>query len=209
MSRKDFRGVLAIGILVGFLVQPVITNFVNELTKQFGMTSGGLRVAFFAFFTILAPCALFVASLLGKLLPVLYQFAKFAAVGSLNSFMDLGIFNLETALYGGIPGAEIFAAFKAVSFLVATTNSFFWNKYWTFEAGGSVRAGEAAKFYGIAIAGAFLNVGMATFVKGLAPSALPINFWVNIVAPIAGIFTVLFWNFMGYKFFVFAKKTEG
>ena len=39
---------------------------------------------------------------------------------------------LEFALSGSVVlGALLFAIFKAISFVFATTNSFFWNKYWT------------------------------------------------------------------------------
>ncbi len=206
MNKKDIRNGLIIGAAVGLLSQPILANFAGPLASVEPLAGGTLRLAAFLFFLVLAPVALFVASLLGRTVPVLYQFAKFSAVGSLNSFVDLGIFNLETFLLGSLPGTAIFAVFKAISFLAATTNSYFWNKHWTFGAGGASSVGEVTKFYGVAIAGGLVNVGVATLTRAAAPEAISANLWVNIIAPVAGIFTALLWNFIGYKYFVFKEE---
>lgn len=206
MTKKDFLLVLVIGAAVGLLAQPIIANFAASIARFLPLSGWALRAGAFVFFLVVAPVALFIASLVGKLLPVLYQFAKFAAVGTLNSFVDLGIFNLETFLLGSLPGTALFAVFKAISFLCATTNSYFWNKFWTFGAGESAATGgEVAKFYGIAVAGGLVNVGVATLVRTASPGSIPANLWVNIIAPLAGIFAALLWNFIGYKYFVFRR----
>jgi putative flippase GtrA len=195
-SKKDFYFVTAIGVLVGLLSQLILSNF----TSKFPLPALEVRIGFFIFFTLIAPLALWVASLVGKILPTLYQFAKFCAVGALNSFVDLGVFNLETYLLGREPSGFIFAAFKAVSFFAATTNSFFWNRAWTFERGKKEGAAQGIKFYAIAILGGFINIGVATLVFKSGPSS---GVWLNIVSPLAGIFAALLWDFLGYKYFVF------
>jgi putative flippase GtrA len=200
--QKDFRNVSVIGALVGLFVQPIL---VNALGSDFPALAY-FRLIVFLGFTALAPLALWVLSLIGKKIPVIYQFGKFAAVGSLNSFVDLGVFNLLTAPWSGIPPTAIFSGLKALSFLAATTNSYAWNKWWTFASKDKVNAKEAVSFYAIAITGGFLNVGIATLVKKLAMPGVDLVLWNNIIAPIAGILVVLFWNFTGYKFFVFKKK---
>ena len=205
MNIKDFKLVAVIGGLVGLLSQPVLSNVIVRLQSAVPLPSLALRAGFFFFFLILAPLALWIASLLARVLPVIYQFAKFAAVGSLNSFVDLGVFNTEVILLGHLPGNVAFAVFKAISFLAATTNSFFWNKHWTFESKSGTQSKEVASFYAIAITGGLVNVGVATLVKAIEPAAIPPELWINIIAPIAGIFSTLFWNFAGYKFFVFKK----
>src|SRR3989344_7284626 len=205
MTKKDFWLSLIIGGAVGILFQPLISNFSGSVGKLANIPLIELRVIVFFVFLAGAPIALFIFSLLGRLIPVLYQFAKFASVGVLNTSIDLGIFNLQTFLYGALPGASIFAAFKAVSFLAATTNSFVWNKYWTFGAGSKPQVGEVFKFYAIAITGGFLNVGVATAVRIINPAFIPANMLVNFVAPLAGILVVFLWNFIGYKYIVFKK----
>jgi len=200
MTRKDLLCGLAIGAAVGLLGQPIIANNVQSPSLL-------VRVGFFVLMFLGAPAALAVASLIGRRFPSIYQFAKFAAVGVLNTTVDLGVFNVET-FFWALPGTVLFATLKAVSFLVATTNSFFWNKYWTFSSTSAATAGEVTKFYSIAIAGFFVNVGVATFVRVNQSSIISPEHWVNIVAPLTGILATLFWNYFGYKLFVF-KKAAG
>jgi putative flippase GtrA len=198
-KQKDFKLVTIVGGLVGILIQPMIQNLVAN-------PSFYLRIGAFVFFLVLAPFALMVAYFLSKIIPVVYQFAKFAAVGTLNSFIDFGVLNLLIFLTNIASGIG-FSIFKAISFLVATTNSYFWNKYWTFESGGSPQVKEAAKFYTIAIIGGFLNISVASFiVNGIArPEFISINLWANIGA-LGGILGAFIWNFLGYKFLVFKKQ---
>jgi putative flippase GtrA len=208
-GRKDFILVLIIGAAVGILIQPVLTNTGADalLRRALPAPGGWLRLIIFAFFLALAPLALGIAGVLGRRLPVIYQFAKFAAVGSLNTFIDLGTLNLQTFL-SGIPADAIsnltFGTFKTVSFLAATTNSFLWNKLWTFGDKSRPQAETIVKFYLITAVNAFLNVGVATAVKAAGPVlAISPELWVNVVAPVAGIFASFMGNFLGYKFLVF------
>ena len=202
--KKDFINVTAIGILVGLLAQPILAN-VPALENALAGNNALIRIGVLIAFAVLAPLALYMAYLLGKIIPVLYQFGKFAAVGVLNTFVDVGVFNLETFMYGAVPTGTMFAVMKGISFIGATTNSFFWNKYWTFKANGTAKAGETIKFYIVAIGGFLINVGVSTLVfksGGVNPSPL----WTNILSPAAGVAGAFLWDFLGYKFVVFAKK---
>lgn len=204
MRRGDWKAIFIIGAGVGLLIQPILAN--NLPAHDLVYLTPAARIAFFLFFLLLAPCALWIAKLVSKWFPQFYQFAQFAAVGTLNSFIDVGVFNLETFLYGtSLIGNGLFAVFKAVSFLCATTNSFVWNKYWTFGAEGKPKAGEVTGFYGIALVGWVLNVGVATLVKSAGPAT---HIWVNIVAPFAGIAASFIWNFLGYKYWVFKERPQ-
>ena len=133
-------------------------------------------------------------------------------MGTLNSFIDVGVFNLETFFFGtAAVSTTMFAVFKAISFLCATTNSFFWNKYWTFSSsstteGGGKQTKETVSFYVVAFIGWAVNVGVATLVKTLEPSGVAARIWVNIVAPVCGIAASFLWDFFGYKYLVFKNK---
>lgn len=202
MPRKDILPIVIVGMGVGVLIQPILAN-----TLPAGVpVTPAVRIALFVFFTLFAPFALWIASLFAKFLKGIYQFAQFAAVGTLNTFIDLGIFNLEAFLYGAIPsGNLIFASFKAVSFLCATANSFVWNKYWTFGSRDRATAGQVGGFYGVALVGWGLNVGAATLVKALGPST---HLWVDLVAPLGGVIASFLWDFLGFKYFVFGRKSS-
>ena len=199
MTRKDFLASLTIGAAVGLLIQPILANTLTH----FPLTPA-VRIGIFVFFALFAPFALWLCAMIAKWWKAFYQFGQFAAVGTLNSFIDIGIFNLETFFYGGAGiSTATFAAFKAISFLCATTNSFFWNRNWTFGSTDKVNAGEVTGFYTVAIIGWAANVAVATFVKSVGPET---TLWVDIVAPFAGILVTFIWNFVGYKYFVFKKR---
>lgn len=208
MNKKDLKLVTIIGILVGILVQPMIQNLIKEIQTLIKEPTLTFRIGVFIGFSILAPLALSIAYLLSKKIPILYQFAKFAAVGTLNSFVDFGILNLLIFLTNINAGLG-FVLFKTISFLGGTTNSYFWNRYWTFESKDKPKINEATKFYLIAIIGGFLNISVASFVVDSIPKpdAISGNLWANIGA-LCGIFSTLLWNFIGYKFLVFKKQTN-
>ncbi len=202
MSRGDLKAAFIIGGGVGLLIQPILAN--NVPAHYLAYLTLTARLGVFVFFLVLAPLALYIARLLTRWLAGIYQFAQFAAVGTLNSFIDLGVFNLETFFYGSsIIGNGLFALFKAISFVCATTNSFVWNKYWTFGAQEKPKAGEVTAFYGVALVGWALNVGVATLVKSAGPAS---HVWVNIVAPLGGVAASFLWDFFGYKYWVFKKQ---
>lgn len=215
-TKKDYQLVLIIGLAVGLLVQPILSNTLFKAEACIGVEGvpndcGGnllIRLVVFLAFALLAPTALFIASWIGRKIPVIYQFAKFAAVGSLNSFIDLGVFN--TLSYFLTTGGKVenlpFFAFKSVSFLAATTNSYLWNKNWTFKSNEETHTSTVVKFYAITAMTYLLSTGVATGVNAIGPLfGIPGNVWSNVLAPICGIFTALLVNFLSYKFIVFKK----
>ncbi len=213
MTKNDIKASLVIGAGVGLLIQPILTNL--SVDGSIGIKlfhpalllplTWWLRTAIFAFFGLLGPLALWICWLIGRAWKGFYQFGQFAAVGTLNSFIDIGVFNLETFFYGtSMIGNALFATFKAISFLCGTTNSFLWNKYWTFGAQEKPQASEVTAFYTVAIIGWAINVGVATLVK--ASGAQDSKVLVDLVAPLSGIGASFLWDFFGYKYLVFRKK---
>lgn len=201
-SKKDFLLITIIGLLVGLLAQPVLTNTLPSLGAKFAVSAMVLRVLAFLVFLIGAPVALW---LIEKIVPTLYQFGKFAAVGALNTFLDLGILNLASSLLNAFSGGWA-PVLKGISFLCATTNSYFWNRTWTFNAAGKANGREAAEFYVVAIIGFALNVGIYTvFVNYLGHPGISDRLWANAGALVATACTLL-WNFFGYKLVVFKPK---
>jgi len=166
---------------------------------------------------------LYIASLIGKKILIIFQAAKFFLVGTLNTFIDLGVLNILISLTK-IAKGPFYAVFKAISFLVATTNSYFWNKFWTFSSfapafakasadkqgfggqGKKVDRKEFAKFFIVTFIGLLINVGVASFVVNTIGPQFGISeiIWASIGAIIAAFFAFL-WNFTGSKFIVFKK----
>ena len=203
--KKDFILVTIVGMLVGVLIQLVLENIAKGsplISGIFARSGFSLRVGIFLVFTAFAPLALGIAYFLGKIWAVLYQFAKFAAVGTLNTSINFGLLNL-LSLLTGVAAGTLVAVFATVSFLGATTNSFFWNKFWTFGSKSAPAAGETIKFYLVSVAGWALNVSTVYgVVNFLHPAGVSDQIWLNVGA-LCGVAASFIWNFLGYKFVVF------
>ncbi len=201
VRKKDYFLVSIIGFFFGLLLLPILRNL--ELPFfEVNFSSGLLIVVGFIFFALFA---LWIASLLGRRIPILLQFAKFGAVGALNTLLDLGILN--TLIFSsGIAVGYWYSVFKATSFVIASISSYLWNKYWTFGVSGGVNIKEFGQFFTVTLIGLGINVGAASLVVNvIGPMGnISPNLWANVGAFSATLIS-LAWNFIGYKFFVFKK----
>lgn len=135
------------------------------------------------------------------------QFGKYVAIGFLNFVIDLGVLNFLIHLSGVALGFR-FSIFKGIAFIVAVVNSYFWNKFWAFEAGGSSGGKkEALKFLGVNLIALAVNVGVASLVaNGIDPLfGLSDQKWANIGA-VAGSAAALIFSFIGLRRIVFKKE---
>lgn len=134
------------------------------------------------------------------------QFAKFFLVGMLNTGIDFAVYNFLMWYTQIFSGPEV-SAFSVVSFIVAVTNSYFLNRYWTFQVNKTANdPKQFVKFVSVSLVGLVLNAsiiyGVTTLIDPLF--GLSAVLWANLAKAIAtGV--VLFWNFVGYKFLVFKK----
>ncbi len=194
--KNDFYLVSIIGFLVGWLMLLPVKNLGFTVTP---LLIAGIVIGC----SVFAPVALVVLKLLGKFWPVLEQFGKFAAVGTLNTLLDLGVLNLFILLTDISVGVT-YSGFKAVSFLVATTNSYFWNKFWTFQSATSVTGKEYGRFLLFTLIGTAVNVSVASLVVNVvgAPQGVNPKLWANIGALI-GVLVSFMLNFLNYRFVVF------
>ena len=198
LNKKDLKISLGIGLGAGLLSIPVMLN----LGVQMNLLRAFEAVLFFAVFT---PFGYSVAYWLSRWMPVAIQIVKFGIIGGFNTFFDLGILNSLIYITGLAQGWP-YTIFKSISFLTAVTNSYFWNKYWTFKADSQVEGGEFMKFLGVNIIGFLINIGIASFiVNGIgAPAGVSLSVWANVGA-LSATFISLFWNFIGMKFIVFKR----
>ncbi len=134
------------------------------------------------------------------------QFSRFVVVGFINTAIDFFVLNVLSFLTGIEKGAGA-AALSSISFLVANLNSYILNKKWTFKEHSAKNISKQfTKFFTVSIMGAVINfviVGvLTTYVQ--SPFEIDGRLWLNISKATA-IGVVLFWNFFGYKLFVFKK----
>ena len=139
---------------------------------------------------------------------LLRQVFRFGVVGALNTVVDLGVLNaLIFSTHRGRTGA-IFALYKAIAFSCAVLNSYLLNRSWTFQRVGSKsQTVEGAQFLFISILGSVVNVGSSWYVATFARpfSELNPSLWPSVAALVGTAFSLGF-NFIGYKFWVFAHR---
>lgn len=134
------------------------------------------------------------------------QFGRFVIVGALNTLVDLGVLN-ALMFFSGISSGIYFTLFKATSFLVAVTNSYIWNKRWTFKSLGKVSTREYVLFGIVSVVGMVINVTTASLIVNAVtpPYGIGLQLWANIGALLA-IAVSFIWNFFGYRNIVFGKR---
>ncbi len=158
---------------------------------------------------IILPIIFVLGILIGKVLSgfsgIFLQLAKYGEIGVLNTAIDFGILNFLMWLTSTTKGFFLIPL-NLVSFSTAVTNSYFWNKWWTFEKKGALEGREFAIFLIVSLIG----IGINTLIVFLGTSFFeaPLNLsggaWANLVKIVATSLSLV-WNFTGYKFIVFKK----
>lgn len=197
--KKDLKIAALAGFLIAVLAIPIIDNLgLPPVLKSFGNL--GVSITLF----LLTILGFLILEFLGRWLGILRQITKFIIVGGLNTFLDFAVLNFLIAS-SGIAAGLGFSFFKGISFLVAVTNSYFWNKYWTFESTAKKEL-EFIQFIVVSTIGLFINVGVASLIVNSvgAPGGLSDALWANVGALVA-VAASLIWNFLGYKFIVFRR----
>src|SRR6266849_349809 len=85
-----------------------------------------------------------------------WQFLRFCAVGTSNAIIDFGVLNLLLWLY---PTIDLWKTleYNSIAVLLASTNSFFWNKYWTFQQRHPITLQEVYRFIVVASGTTLMN----------------------------------------------------
>jgi putative flippase GtrA len=202
-EKKD----LVISVVIGFLIGLFFLVSVKVVQEDLSFNwQNQWSLMLLIGFPIACFLGMLLASFFKRKFLVIYQIAKFGLVGALNTFIDFGVLNGLIFLTSIATGIQ-YSLFKAVSFLFAAVNSYFWNKHWTFEKKGEVFAsGEFIKFMAVTFIGFVLNVGTATLIVSLIGAQYGIGdkVWANIGAFIA-VFVGFVWNFIGSKYIVFKR----
>lgn len=209
LTKKDFFFSLSAGLLIGLLVLPILKAAQPSLFENYAFL-------IFFFFLIATPLGIKIASIIGRKISAIWQLAKFVVIGGMNTLVDLGLLAIITLVfrqYFNISSADtvigvltFYSLFKMASFIVANVNSFYWNKYWTFEKNSSAKpAAEFFQFFIVSLIGLTVNVLVASLVVKLAPfSGLNLD-QLGLLGGAAGSISGLAWNFIGYKFIVFKQ----
>lgn len=202
MRKKDILVAIIVGVFTALLWTAVFIRLGTLDFLNLGDAIWGMAVVVPVIFIV----GLYIGNLLSKIRPFFYSFSKFIIIGFFNTGIDFSVFNLLIYLTGILEGIGI-TIFKAAGFIFAFTNSYFWNKHWTYRAGNTAQnTGEFFKFGLVTLIGLLLNVGITSLIVFLFPPQLGFSqlAWNNIAAAVA-VIANLIWNFIGYKIFVFRK----
>jgi len=208
MTKKDYIFGIFSGLLIGLLALPVLKTVKPELFAKFSFIVP-------IFFLIATPTGLIVFYYLSKKISVLWQIGKFGVIGVLNTLVDWGILTILLLMFKNstevfLIGITFYSLYKSISFIIANINSYYWNKYWTFTSGIVKKTkAEYFQFFAVSIVGFGINVGIASYVfKSIQPiGGLNIDQW-GIIGAAIGSILGLAWNFIGYKFIVFAPSPD-
>jgi len=198
ITKIDYYIVSLIGFLTGVFAVPTAINL--------GLRSAPLLMVLPLVFLILFLIGLAAVSFLSRFLPPFAQFGKFAAVGLSSTAIDFGILNI-LSLTTGITAGFILGGVNIPGFGVAVVSSYFWNKFWTFGAGGEGNLfQDFPKFLAVAAVGLVLNSGIVIFTATYVPPFFGLNPQTHLnIAKVIATLLVLVWNFLGFKFLVFKK----
>lgn len=193
--KTDLTAALIIGVVAGIL-SPIAAT-VNNINISW--------IVLFVGFVVLCLAGIMVGRFMSKYVPLLYKLAKFGEAGGLNWLVDLGLFNI-LVLLTGLNSGIYFIAYKALSFIAAATNSYFWNKLWVFSGGKAQdRTQEVGKFVAATLLGMGFNVALAWAILSVGPvfiSAISSTNWPS-VSVIGGSLGAMLFNFILYKVWVF------
>ncbi len=197
MPQKDLLLSIFASYVAAISLLPTLINtqYIDKLPYPY--------VLLFVIFPIVCVVGMQIAHRVGKKYSFLWQMAKFGFVGVLNTAIDFGVLNALIALTSITAGIGIIGL-NVLSFLVAVTNSYFWNKQWVFSAG---KKGNFVTFLVVTLIGLSINTGTVYILTTyLGPDSNSSQTqWANLAKVIATCFSLM-WNFVGYKLIVFVKK---
>jgi putative flippase GtrA len=125
-----------------------------------------------------------------------YQLVKFCVVGGSGYVVNLCVFAICVNL---LSMHHLVAA--TCAFVVAVANNFWWNRHWTFGAGGGHAGFQAARFFTVSVvAFLFAAVVLEVLVSAAGVQELP----AQAIAIVAA--TPL--NFIGNKMWSFARLSQ-
>lgn len=195
MTKRDL--VLSFMAAVGAAVFLLPTLFNTGLYDKYP----NILFLLFGAWPLVIVTGMIFAYFVGRKLAILWQFAKFALVGVLNTAIDFGILNFLILITGITSGLGIIFI-NAASFSMALVNSYFWNRGWVFAA----NRGSFLTFIAVTLVGLSINTGI---VYGLTTYVPPVlvdskTLWANLAKVLATILSLI-WNFAGYRLIVFKR----
>ncbi|MDP2741225.1 MAG: GtrA family protein [bacterium] len=205
-----------IDILFALICGRVMAWLAYDFLKGYGLDVGFWKWFLAILLPIISLICLWLAHLIGKKIPFVFQVAKFVLVGALATVVDLELFQFSIWVFSlatlttAVPvlsSTSVLITSKVASFLLATGAKYWGNKYWAFEKSDKENwKKELVKFFAVTVVGLIADVlFFFYFSKILGPQfGTPPEVWLKLSVILAAI-AAASWNFFGYKFIVFKK----
>jgi putative flippase GtrA len=132
----------------------------------------------------------------------IWQFLRFCIVGMSNAVIDFGVLNLLLWLYPTTDNWKILG-YNSVAVLLAATNSFFWNKYWTFQKRNSITFQEVYRFIVVASGTTLMNDTLIWLLGRILPGIMGSNLAGANVLKLGAIIGTMSISFFGMRLWVF------
>lgn len=132
------------------------------------------------------------------------QIGRFAVVGILNTVIDYGLFNILLLVTGIRHGIEV-GLLNMLCVALASVNSFYFNRSWTFQANHYEYRRQIFKFVIATAVGILINSAVVTLTSSLV-NRMPISAFIilNGGKLLAAVFSIS-WNFITYRGWVFKQ----
>ena len=199
ISRRDLVSAVITGATTGGAIWGIFSYL--GIVLPFGIHGALL----FIFIPILWIFGVQLGYSLGLFWPAMEQFGRYCAVGFTNASVDFGVLYIFIAATGVASGL-LFSVFKTISFFIAVSHSYFWNKQWAFYNGNAHESvGQLKRFIFVNIAAMVVNVTTSSIVIMLRVPNIDIQRWAGISA-IVGSAVALIFSFIGFRRFVFRAR---
>jgi len=135
----------------------------------------------------------------------IWQFLRFCVVGTSNAVIDFGVLNLLLWLY---PTTDLWKTlgYNSLAVLLASTNSFFWNKHWTFQLRSPITSQEIYRFTVLASATTLMNDVLMWLLGRIFPSIMVSSRMGANALKLAAIIGTMSISFFGMRLWVFFHK---
>jgi len=130
------------------------------------------------------------------------QFLRFCIVGTSNAVIDFGVLNLLLWLYPTTSVWKILE-YNSLAVLLASTNSFFWNKYWTFRQRNPITFREIYRFIVVAGGTTIMNDSLMWLLGRTFPGIIGSNLLGANVLKLIAIIGTMSISFFGMRLWVF------
>lgn len=202
--RNDYNIAAIIGFITAVFITPIL------IFSETPLAYGNISLPIWSLFLILPIgeyAAYVIASKLFSHVLALRQLGRFGIVGLMNFSVDTGIvYTLQHYTGISLDDPRILYLF-GMSGSLAIVNSYFWQRTWTFSEKTSPSTKEFIGFLAVTLLSIGINSGVA-FWAGTFLLRLDVIAGSRVLGASKIIATAvsLFWNFFGYKLFVFQKK---